>query len=212
MPTLKKISDNTNINTYANNINARLVIQSMINGDYIVLPAFVTDISQTFNSNWNTENIYGRNDPIATFQGTTRAISIAVDLPAENLEIAQANLDMCSKLAAYMYPAYEQSFLMVQTGSAQAPQQKAYKISEIMSRPPLLKMKLGNLINGKNNEGLLGYIDSLTFNPVTEAGFHISGQKHYPKVISLSFGFNVLHQQTMGWKQGGSFIGKLPFK
>ena len=210
MPTLK-ISQNANIDTYANNINARLVIQSMINGDHIVLPAFVTDLSQTFSSNWNTENIYGRNDPIATFQGTTRAISIAVDLPAEDLEIAKHNLKMCSKLAAYMYPAYEQSYIMVRTGSQQAPTQQAHKISEIMSRPPSLKIKLGNLINGKNNEGLLGYIDSLTFNPVTDAGFHIDGQKHYPKVISLSFGFNVLHQQTMGWKQGGAFIGKLPF-
>ena len=52
--------------------------------------------------------------------------------------------------------------------------------------------------SGAGDGRLLGYIDSLTFNPVIDAGMFASDGVFYPKVISLSFGFNVLHQETMG--------------
>ena len=36
--------------------------------------AFLTDFTDNFSSNWNTQTVFGRMDPIATFQNTQRTI------------------------------------------------------------------------------------------------------------------------------------------
>ena len=48
--------------------------------------AFVTDFSDQFTSEWNEENIYGRMDPIATFQRTGRKITVGWDVPADSYD------------------------------------------------------------------------------------------------------------------------------
>jgi len=194
---------NSSIENYANSINARIVITSMVTGEPIVFPAFLTDIAQTFSSTWNTETVFGRNDPIATFQGTQRSISIAFDLPAGDKAVAQHNLELTAKLTKMVYPGYQDHKVTVPGGQ--------WTAARIMKAPPLVKIKFANLINGKTN-GLLGYIDSLTINPVMESGMYSVNQKLYPKVISISFGFNVLHQDTMGWDERNAWMPtKVPF-
>ena len=46
--------------------------------------AFVTDYSDNFTVGWNYEDVFGRNDPIATFKSTTRKISISWSIPANS--------------------------------------------------------------------------------------------------------------------------------
>ena len=181
---------NQDIKAYADSIDARIVITSMVTGKPIVFPAFLTDIAQTFSSTWNTETVFGRSDPIATFQGTQRSISIAFDLPAGDKTVAQHNLDLTAQLSAMVYPSYQDHKVTVPGA--------IWTAARIMKSPPLVKIKFANLISGKAN-GLLGYIDSLSINPVMESGMYSVNKKLYPKVISISFGFNVLHQDTMGW-------------
>jgi hypothetical protein len=55
-----------------------LSIKSVLGGSVIKLPAFVTEFTQNFDSNWTQEEVYGRVDPLAAFQGTKRTISIAL--------------------------------------------------------------------------------------------------------------------------------------
>jgi calcineurin-like phosphoesterase len=57
--------------TYATTSGAVLKIESVIGDNRIVeFKAFLTTLNQNFSSTWNSEDVYGRNDPIATFQGT----------------------------------------------------------------------------------------------------------------------------------------------
>ena len=68
--------------------------------------AFVTSYGENFSSDYNFENVFGRNDPIATFKQTTRRINISWSIPAASLEEAKTNLARCNRLAQFMYPAY----------------------------------------------------------------------------------------------------------
>ena len=175
--------------TYANKSGAILKIESILGENRSVqFKAFLTSLNQSFNSTWNGEEVYGRNDPIATFQGTKRTISIALDVPAGSFDEAKDNLERTGLLSQMLYPGYKDN---------------------VISRPPLVKVKFANLIkNSNNDEGLLGYIDSLTINPVLDMGMFNDAGKFYPKVMSLSFNLNVLHQHDLGIDEKNKQRGK----
>ena len=188
MPNLN-ISDDKSVETYANNTKAILIIKSTITGNIVRFPAFLTDFSQTFSSNWSTEDVYGRNDPIATFQSTRRTISVGFNVPAATQEGAKDNLNKCSNLIKMLYPGYSKSL----SG-----------FGNVISKSPLVKVKFANLIVSpistadEGGDGLLGWIDNLSWNPVLDMGMFTMTGNFYPKVISLSFNFNVLHQTELG--------------
>ena len=176
---------------------APLTITSALTGDSISFAAFLNSFSQNFTSNWSSEEVYGRNDPISTFQGTKRSISISFEIPSNSLESAKSALSGCNKLAKFLYPGY--------LDSSQAS-------GKIISRPPLVKIKFANLISNGADGPLLGFLDGLEWNPLLEMGmFHegASSFKLYPKVISLAFTFNVLHQKDIGWGENNKWDGKL---
>jgi len=227
------ISDHFPYKSYSN--TAKISITSAVTGYVVEFPAFLTDFSQTFDATWNSENVFGRMDPIATYQGTKRTISLSIDIPAGSLEEAQDNLKRCASLTTMVYPAYNNG---------------------ILSKSPLVRIKFANLIVGKvstydpgssktenisvadnagtylatsaintlgatglledsslevdfdaatvygertsvKRGGLLGWIGGLSWKPNLETGmFAMSGQ-FFPKVISMSFQFNVLHEETI---------------
>jgi len=186
-------------------------------GEQVKFDAYLTDMSQTFDSTWNTENVFGRNDPIATFAGTQRTISLAFDVPAASREDAEKNLIKCGKIATYLYPAYNVRKHKQTKGEVQSKEgaaDKPIETGKYMSRPPLVKIKFANIINGPGG-GLLGFITSYSFNPVVEAGMFEFNKNFYPRTISLSIGFTVLHQTELGWvaNSSGSVsrLGKIPF-
>ena len=242
MPTkLISESNNPKAYSYANNTGALLKIESTITGYQEVFPAFLTDFSQTFQSNWQTEDVYGRNDPIATFQGTRRTLSLSFDLPAATAEDAKENLVRYSNLIQMMYPGYY-------TATAKKIQKTAHSgvkvvdsaepdsgpgissgntvhteyipTGTILSKSPLVKITFGNLIQAnstsEDTEGLLGWIGSLSWTPNLEMGMFVVGEGvFYPKVVSLSFDFNVLHQSQLGQTDNGNnvttgWLGKNP--
>jgi hypothetical protein len=229
--TVKKLLSDINMNpgayAYANTNGATLCIQSTITGYIEAFPAFLTDFSQTFQSNWSSEDVYGRNDPIATFQGTKRTISLGFDLPAGSAFDAINNLERCSNIIQMMYPGYHQTSKTITTYSMSDDNKEQVEITQaewkklqggdrttfeetenintgnVIGKSPLVKITFGNLIRAnKGDGGLLGWIGSLSWKPNLEMGMFVAAQgEFYPKVISLSFDFNVLHQTELGQDQ-----------
>lgn len=186
-------------------------------GKACVFPAWLTSFSDSFQSTWNSENIFGRADPIGSWQGTTRRISVALTIPSFSPEEAYSNMHQLEHLMGFLYPSYEVN------GS-----------NKNMSAYPLLKMKFANLVKDSNlNEnavsvlkgGLAGWLDGVEYSPNLDAGFHhmspgmsTQDQKSYnkhrddgtrtvtnkshtfvPKVFDVSFTFNVVHEHSLGW-------------
>ena len=195
-------------------------------------PAFITDYSETFQSDWNEETYFGRNDKVGRHAGTSRTISLSLDLPSYSVADARANMHQIEHLVATMYPSYTNSN---NTG--------------VLQSYPLVKVKFANLIRNsdKKNDynaiqtGLAGWIPNLTINPVLESGFHSvsttadslpadpnqgpppsatrakeierlyskdrKGGILMPKVWQVSFSLRVVHEHKLGW-HGRGWISK----
>jgi len=81
--------------------------------------------------------------------------------------------------------------------------------ASIMNAPPIFKINFANLIRNGTQEDkqLYGTIEGFKYQPDMEMGFFIEGvgdeQMMYPKVISLSFAFTVIHTSPLGWEFDG---------
>ncbi len=196
-------------------------------GKMAVFPAWITDLSDSFTSNWSSENIFGRSDPIGIYQGTTRVISVSLSIPSFSVVEARENMHQVEHIIANLYPSYHV-------------EGKSKDSTLTMVGSPMVKVKFGNLIknaNKRNNatsakvSGLSGWISNINFTPDLESGMHhmspgmgVNDQQLYngeyegskkgnnashtflPKVINLSFTLNVVHEHALGW-QGQSWLG-----
>jgi len=164
-------------------------------GKSISFKAFLTSMTDSFQSNYNEEQIFGRMDPFQIYQGTQRSLSLAWEIPAYSSLEAKENLRKCSLLAAFLYPSYDS----VKGGGS------------VIKGTPIIKIKFANLITSANKSGatakrsgLAGAMQGLQFNPVTSEGYTFdpaTGRPTlYPKLIELSCDFSVIHQHALGWK------------
>lgn len=154
---------------------------------FVDFKAFITDFTDNYSSNWNSEEVYGRADPIYTFQNTTRTINLAWDVPSSGIDEAAHNLAKASKMMRFLYPSYRQD------GHAST-----------LTKPPLLRMRFVNLIKKDDTTGLLGKVNGFTFAPDLEVGWwdgHKNSSKNplYPKLLRFSCEFSVIHEHHLGW-------------
>ena len=184
-----------------------LRIQHIPSGDSVVFKALVKSFSDSFQSDWSSESVYGRMDPIETFQGTRRTINLEWDVVSYDFDEAKENLEKTDKLTTFLYPSYGLE------GDA----------SSIKSSP-LLRMKFVNLISqpysrgdtgvvagekdgvpGVLVEGLVGRMNGFSYTPDFDSGIfrdkNGKGSKVYPQTISLSCTYYVLHTHKLGWRR-----------
>ena len=152
--------------------------------------AFITNISDQYQSNWEKEEVYGRMDPIQTFKSTQRVINVNWDIVAGSMREAKSNMAKLSDLFNMLYPVYQSN----------------ENNTNGMKASPLLRIKFANLISKSGQKGdvgqagLLGSVDGFNFEPMMDdAMFGDSSGNLYPKVVSLSCTFSVIHEQPLGW-------------
>jgi len=214
------LSDSQSVIDYATKSNAILQIASVPTSLQVHFPAFLTDFSQNFDATWNTEDVFGRMDPIATYQGTKRTMSLGFEIPSINREEARKNLAKCGQLVQMVYPVYN---------------------NQILSKSPLVRIEFANLISSKSSvpeaaegasqeatnqtptelepsenaegvsksNGLLGWISGLSWKPNLDMGMFTGNGELLPKVISISFSFNILHEEILS--QNEDSINNWPF-
>jgi len=169
----------------------------------------VTSLQNNFQVNWNAQPVYGRPDPLATYQNTTRTVTIGFKLTSANILEAKYNWERTlgrggknrSSLSNMMYPTYHQ----VQN----------YKT---IAQPPLMAIKHVQLIQSFGNAGegdgyLCGYISQCNMIPKFDQGAYedssLYGNLIYPKTIDLSITFNILHDYTVGWEAATGKLAEL---
>jgi len=177
---------------YATHLDNFIYFTSTINGTLIAkFKAMITQFDDQFSSEWNSEQVYGRNDPIQTFRNTTRKISIGWDSPSYSYSDAAKNMKEASKLIRMLYPSYESP------GSVST-----------INRAPLIRVRFRNLVQGYDGGGLLVTLDGITFSPDLEAGWYdiaeprekfIIDHDLVPKLLKFSCTMTVLHQETIGF-------------
>lgn len=190
--------------------------------------AFITAFNETYTPNWQSEEVFGRADPIHTFKQTSRAINLTFMVPAASESEAYENLGKTQNLTQFVYPNY--------TNVQEA---------QTISQGPLIRLKVMNLLeNHKSaenenigklakeagfkkedyyqlyssqgtdaNKGLLGFISSLTINHNVEnreAGvFEKSENTILPKLIEIVISFTPIHEHALGWNNENRFSNQL---
>ena len=198
--TISNTLDTAELTNPVSDTGGFLQFYSYILDTTIQFEAFLTAYSDSFNSNWNSENVYGRMDPIYTFQNTQRGLNVGFTVPnvihpkGSNTTVSQA-MDKINKFFQFLYPEYQS------TGNALT-----------ISQAPLVRVRFGNMIansvkssigTAKEN-GLLVTINSISMDPKIEHGFSRFEDEGafeggttliYPNFIDLTLSMSVIHEQ-----------------
>ena len=189
-----------------NNAFFKIWITHLATQQTIEFRGWVTEFSDQFTSNWNKENVYGRMDPLATFQNTERQISLGFDVVSSDLAQAQYNLNNINNLISFLYPVYNED-----SRSAQ----------NTLKAAPLLGMRWTNLIaDPYDGSQLVGFLAGASYAPDLSQGSFLQTGEFWtpspeptnagtlrdngimiPKVVSLDLQFTVLHKHLTGWTE-----------
>jgi len=194
----------------------------------VFFKAFITAFNETYSSEWSSESVYGRADPIYMFKQTQRKISLSFKIPASSESEAYENLGKVQSLVQFLYPNYTE----VQSATT-------------VSQSPLIRLKVINLLRNTNDsfspggfkseararkaareaqeldayvnqqtwasgDGLLGVIDNLTVNHNLEGddgSFVMGSSAILPKFLDLNLAFSPIHEHPLGWDENGIFAG-----
>ena len=202
---------------YSSQKEAVLEIKSAQGGDTIKFPAFLTSFTNSFTSNWSEEQVYGRIDPIGTFQGTKRSINIGFDIIAYDDMAAKINILNINAVSAMLYPSYSD----VSGGDFERGKDKSGKPiittsgnALVLSKAPLVEIKFGNLLqdgSGKDNF-LLGWIGTWSANPVLDMGMYTPRPGvFYPKVYNATLDFTPQHRGDLAFNSTSKTKAKFPY-
>lgn len=184
--------------------------------EFVSFKAFITNYEDNYESQWNEEEVFGRMDPISTFQRTRRRISLGWVVPSFSEDEALLNLDNADRFLSMLYPVYESFDPNVFGEFAALDQHGGKREVSTMVAPPLFKMKFANLamdsevgtVNSSvRNSGLVGTISGLSYRPDIEQGFFSSGFSDQivpgalvPQTINFDLEFTVHHQHGLGFR------------
>ena len=197
-------------NDFANTAKYVVEFYHIATGKSVTFKAMLTEFSDNYDSQWSSEEVYGRMDPIKTFKTTIRTITLAWDVVAGSQEEAIQNMTNCSALFQMLYPTYASA------GS-----------SSTLQAPPLFKLRLLNLIqdvsrgpgDGKHASakaaGLVGSVSGFKYSPNLDHGVFAKGQGTvYPQSLNLSCTFSCMHTHPLGYGPDGELrnkVGSFPY-
>ena len=181
----------------------------------VFFKAFITSFNETYNSDWATETVFGRTDPIHIFRQTARRITLALKIPAATYSEAYDNLANVQTLIQFLYPNYTSIGI---AGAAQTIAQNPYIRLKVMNLARQADNRANDPLKGRSplgtsygsnsdpTQGLLGVISNLTVNHNLEnadAGvLQLSSNTVLPKLIEINLDFNVVHEHRNGWSAG----------
>ena len=210
---------------YANQNKLFISFQHAPTGKAVFFKAFITAFNETYNSDWTTEPVYGRGDPLYMFKQTQRKITLAFKIPAASTSEAYENLGRLQMLIQFLYPVY-----------------KTISNAQTIAQSPMVRLKVMNLLKntndvGKSNknehgadrlqsepyqetkgvfanyaniqawqshDGLLGAIENITVNHNLEGddgAFVIGPSAILPKFIDVNLSFAPIHEHPLGWEK-----------
>ena len=194
---------------YAQNKGLYIHFESMHTPDAKVkFKAFIETFTQSFSSNWNSQTVFGRMDPIHTFQNTQRTINLTFKTTSVNAEEAAENLKKINLLTRMLYPTYDDPGQRIPTATGL---QTTASNAITMAKPPLMRVRFVNWIQSSPNKGLIVAISGFEYDADwSEEGVFDYLNNLVPKTISVSCTLNVLHEHDLGWSQDGKWLGSSP--
>ena len=179
-------------------------------GKELYFKAAITAFNESYSSDWTSEAVYGRADPIRMFKQTERSISIAFRIAASSKGEAFENLAKVGDLVKFLYPYY--SDVADATTIGQSPLVRI-KLMNLLSNAQGTGVKYVDLSTSGNSSaaaGLLGAITNIAVNhnlENNESGvIEIADEDNpaiiLPKLIEINMDFSPIHETPLGWGPG----------
>ena len=119
--------------------------------EIISLPAFITQLDDSFAVNYGSHTGYGRQDPVRTYEGTERTMSFAFKMVAFN----EADFDemwyMVNKLVTMCYPQYSKG-RQREYKSSDTIYQYTQPFSQVPAASPVIRLRLGDVLKSNYSE------------------------------------------------------------
>jgi len=168
-------------------------------GQAVRFKAFVTQFEDQYSSNWSAEPVYGRMDPISTFERTGRVIQATFEVPAASVSEGMDNIRRISGLIKMLYPSYD--------GPGNAATMKSSPLVKVMFMNWICQPSKNGLPSTAESDGLLGWLAGINYVPLMENGVLFqdagAGEYIYAKSFTISFQLTVLHEEQVGWDGNG---------
>ena len=192
-------------------------LDSITTANSITFPAYIKSFKDQFSPNWTPTQVFGRPDKIPIFSNTERTITLSLLIPCYDKNDANENLKKLNIFTKNLYPSYNKVGIKSDAWFQRAIGQEDDPRPEIMSSPPLIRIKFANLVlnHADGVSGLLGYVTAFSSEwgvaqrgvflrrPATTAGAIL------PRALELNFTFTVLHERTPGFDASTKrFIGE----
>jgi hypothetical protein len=195
---------------YANR-DFRVTFTHVASDKEVSFKAFISAYNETYNSDWASEAVFGRADPIHTFKNTTRRISMALLIPASTEGEGYQNLGRVQRLVQFLYPSYTN-----------------VNNANTINQSPLVRIKVMNLLANRANikeeknditgryrsiispkTGVLAAIQNLNVNQNLDnpsvGVFELARGIIVPKLIEINVDFDIIHEHSIGWQEGKVF-------
>jgi hypothetical protein len=145
---------------------------------YLYFRAFLkSGLSEMFSPEWQITRYFGRVDQVPVYMGTNRTLNVSFDVVSWSPKDLNVMYKKLKKLQAMVYPMYDtQGF---------------------MSRGPIVRMRIGDLIANSSGRGLPGYITSMNW-AYDDGIWNIEPGSKVPRKMSVSISFTVLHEGNPG--------------
>jgi len=198
-------------------------------GNGVRFKAFLMAFNESYNSDWSSESVYGRADPIHMFKQTSRSISLSWKIVAATESEAVENLVRLQSFLQMLYPTYtekNQAQTINQSPLIRLQMSNMVRKSATPSDLGMLRTTAtpqttgtpttadtdGNPIPAVPGTGLLGIIKNVSVahnmeNPdigVLEIGRPDKNgggptNNIVPKAIEVQMDFSVVHEHMLGW-------------
>ena len=149
---------------------------------YIFFRAYIDGLTENVTPNWTSTNYVGRSEPVYTYERGEREVSFNLKLYANTPDEFPIIYKKLNRLTSLCYPAYKE------------------KNSMLRMKPPLTKLRIGDMFGSSNNE-MTGFIKSLSYSVPDEALWETELGKRAPRHFIVTISYQIIHGVVPQLKQ-----------
>ena len=157
-------------------------------GKYLTFRAYLEGLTENVSPNWNNDTYIGRSEPTYVYERTERDISFTLKLFNEIDGRIKVMYQKLGHLTSLCYPEYLKDTYL---GN-----------NKTRMKPPLVRMRMGELYGSDKNKGLLGFIKSISYAYPDESPWNLEvddnssiGNARVPQYVTAAITFQVIHDQ-----------------
>jgi len=161
---------------------------------YITFRAYLTGLAENITPTWNTTEYIGRSEPVYRYQSTQREVNFTLTLFAHTRDEFEVIMMKLNRITSMCYPEYMKDETMAINSN----------LSKIRMKPPLVKLRIGEWLGNMVNDGVTGYIQTLSTTIPEEAPWETEQGMRVPKMFQLTFQYKVIHGEVPALIKGES--------